>query len=378
MLKSVWLSSLIPLSFRDADLPLSSYYRHLCGVVRADRATLCLAEPDGDAMTYFLLMPQSACIVPAPDRPIDPTVLRRIMAARRPERCGDLLYCPLFFENVASFGALVFADVPDDPDADKLQKALIAFSTLLYAESMGSIVRSYHDTVMRAEEITQDFPHGKLIHRVLDGVSLSVCEKEFTVIVGASGSGKTTLLNILGGMRTPTSGRVFWHDTEVTAMQEKERTAYRGDTVGFVFQRYHLIDDLTAAENIKVAASLVRDPMKISEALAMVGLTDKARSYPSQLSGGEQQRVAIARALVKRAQILLCDEPTGALDTETAMQIVRILKGIAKEQGIPVVVITHNPNLVVLADHCITLKNGTVADDRIQPFSLAAEDLSLG
>ena len=376
MLKSVWLSHLIVSSMNEIGSVLSSYYSHLKNLAMAEKSMMLLTEPDGGGWTYFLFLPESACITPAPGINADESIIAKVMSSKVPEYTQGKLYCPLYFENIASFGALVF-DSPVKDAGKELVEALIAFSSVLYSESMGSIVKSFHKTVMRAENVCVDYPHGKMIHRVVKNVNLEIYEKEFTVIVGASGSGKSSLLNVLGGMLTAAEGTVWWKDRAITGMTEKERTAYRGNTVGFVFQRYNLISDLTAEENINIAASLVDSPLSAAQVLDMVGLKNKAKSYPSQLSGGEQQRVCIARALVKRAELLLCDEPTGALDTENAMQIITILKSIAKEQGIPVVVITHNPNLVVLADHCITISNGMVADDRLQPFSLPARDLKL-
>ena len=376
MLKSVWLSNLIVSSMNDNSSVLASYYLHLRNLVQAERCMMILTEPDDSGKTYFLILPEAACITPLPGINADENLIAEVMKSKTPRCDGEKMYCPLYYENSASFGIIVFESGVKD-FGKEFTEALIAFSSVLFSESMGSIVASYHPTVMRAENVCVDYPHGKTFDRVVKNVSLEIYEKEFTVIAGASGSGKSTLLNVLGGMLTAAEGTVWWKDRAVTEMTEKERTAYRGSTVGFVFQRYNLISDLTAEENINIAASLVDDPLSAAEVLEMVGLKDKARSYPSQLSGGEQQRVCIARALVKRAELLLCDEPTGALDTENALQIIKILKNIAKEQGIPVVVITHNPSLVVIADHCITISNGMVADDRLQPFALSAEDLVL-
>ena len=376
MLKSVWLSSLIVSSMNESGSVLAVYYSHLRNLAQAEKSMMILTEPDGSGKTFFMILPEAACMTPAPGIRADECMIADVMKSKTPRYTAGMLCCPLYFENIASFGVLVFESSVKDVGKEFVE-ALIAFSSVLYSESMGSIVKSFHQTVMRAENVCVDYPHGKMIHRVVKNVNLEIYEKEFTVIVGASGSGKSSLLNVMGGMLTAAEGTVWWKDRAVTEMTEKERTAYRGSTVGFVFQRYNLISDLTAEENINIAASLVEHPLSAAEVLDMVGLKNKAKSYPSQLSGGEQQRVCIARALVKRAELLLCDEPTGALDTENALQIITILKRIAKEQGIPVVVITHNPNLVVLADHCITISNGMVADDRLQPFALPAEDLKL-
>lgn len=377
MIKSVWLSSLIVSSLNDTSSVLSSYYRHLRDTVGARSGMMVLTEPDDGVRTYFLISQRSACRTPEPGIRVEDAQLVEVMRSKTPAWDGDRLCCPLYYENVSSFGILVFEGIADDINSDRLTEALVAFSMVLYSESMGSILHSYHDTEMRVKNLCVDYSQGKQIYRAVDRVSLEICKKEFTVIVGASGSGKSSLLNAMGGMLTPAEGSVWWKGTDIAKMTEKERTAYRGSTVGFVFQRYNLIGGLTAEENINLAASLVKDPLPAAEVLDMVGLKGRGKDYPSRMSGGEQQRVCIARALVKRAQLLLCDEPTGALDTENARHIITILQDIAKNQDIPVVMITHNPNLVVLADHCITISNGKVADDRLQPFALKARDLKL-
>lgn len=376
MLKSVWLTNLITASMNDSGSVLSNYYSCLSELVQADRCTICLNEPDSGEITY-LLISDAACVVPSPPCDVNREAIDRAMSSRNCIDCNNMLYAPLYFENTDSFGTVIFENPQGICDNEALRNPLIAFSTILYSESMGSIIRSSHDTVMRTEKLCVDFTNGRIVNHVLKNVDLEIFEKEFTIIAGASGSGKSTLLNVLGGMLTATSGKVWWRDREVTAMTEKEQTAYRGNTVGFVFQRYNLISDLTVEENVRIAASLVKNPLSVTEVLDMVGLADKAKSYPSQLSGGQQQRACIARALVKRADMLLCDEPTGALDTENAAHVITILKRISKEQGIPVIVITHNPSLVVLADHFIKISNGTIVDDRLQPFALSAEELKL-
>ena len=377
MLESVWLTSLITSSLNDPSSVLFLYFRNLSELVRAEKCMIGLKEPDKDNMTWLLYSCSSACVVPAPAMEIDKDAAEEAVSRRECVYEGGLLYAPLYIENSASFGVLIFSSPKGLRDGETIRNPLLAFSTILYSESMGSIIRSSHDTVIRVEDLCVDYQNGKLVNHVVKNVSLEIYEKEFTVITGASGSGKSTLLNVLGGMRSATSGKVFWHDRDITDMSDGEKTAYRGNTVGFVFQRYNLISDLTVEDNIRIAASLVDDPYPVSEVLAMVGLADKAKYYPSQLSGGEQQRVCIARALVKKADLLLCDEPTGALDTENAKQIIIILKHISKEQGIPVVVITHNPSLVVLADHAIAISNGMVVDDLLQPFALPAEELRI-
>lgn len=372
MLKSVWLTKLITSGLSDAGSVLASYFRYISGMLGARFYEICLYEPDGESASYILITDRSACVSPLTGIGSDEQAIREAVHERRIMTRGRMLYAPLYFDNIAAFGALCCTDAICK-DTESLTDPLKAFSSVLYNEAMGSILKSFHPTALRAENICVDYKSGKRINRVVRNVSMEICEKEFTVIVGASGSGKTTLLNVMGGMLTPAEGHVWWGDTDIARMSEKARTLYRANTVGFVFQRYNLISDLTAEENVSIAASLVRNPMSAAEALELVGLSGKARSYPANMSGGEQQRVCIARALVKRAGLLLCDEPTGALDTENAAQIIRVLKGLSKEQGIPVVIITHNPNLVLLGDHCLTISNGMVEKDIFQPFAPAAE-----
>ena len=180
------------------------------------------------------------------------------------------------------------------------------------------------------------------------------------MIVGASGAGKTTILNILGGMDTLTEGKVFLESNEVSAYNKKQLTGYRRYDVGFVFQFYNLVQNLTALENVELAAQICTDPLDAAEVLTEVGLQDRMNNFPAQLSGGEQQRVAIARALAKNPKLLLCDEPTGALDYNTGKAVLKLLQDTCREKGKTVIVITHNQALTAMADRIITVKSGTI------------------
>jgi putative ABC transport system ATP-binding protein len=197
--------------------------------------------------------------------------------------------------------------------------------------------------------------------RALRGVEIELYDGEIAVLLGPSGSGKSTFLNILGGLDRPTSGEVYFHDLELTRFDDRSLTQYRRDHVGFVFQFYNLIPSLTARENVALVTEISRDPMSPEAALALVGLTDRLDHFPSQLSGGEQQRVAVARAVAKRPDVLLCDEPTGALDSQTGVTVLEVLEQVNRELGTTTILITHNAVIAGLADRVISFVDGQVA-----------------
>ena len=211
------------------------------------------------------------------------------------------------------------------------------------------------------KKVSKTYHMGEVDIEALRDVNFVIEKGEFCVIVGASGAGKTTILNILGGMDSLSAGQVLLDGTDISAFGKKQLTAYRSHDIGFVFQFYNLVQNLTALENVELAAQICKNPMDAGTVLEMVGLKDRAGNFPAQLSGGEQQRVAIARALAKNPKLLLCDEPTGALDYETGKAVLRLLQDACREKGMTVVVITHNQALTAMADRVITVKNGTVA-----------------
>ncbi|MCH5269817.1 MAG: ABC transporter ATP-binding protein [Lachnospiraceae bacterium] len=204
------------------------------------------------------------------------------------------------------------------------------------------------------------YQSGEVSIQALKDVDFEINKGEFCVIVGASGAGKTTILNILGGMDTLTEGKVFLDGQEISAYNKKQLTSYRRYDVGFVFQFYNLVQNLTALENVELAAQICKEPLDAMEVLTDVGLKDRSKNFPAQLSGGEQQRVAIARALAKNPKLLLCDEPTGALDYNTGKAVLKLLQDTCRQKGKTVVVITHNQALTAMADRIITVKSGTV------------------
>lgn len=211
------------------------------------------------------------------------------------------------------------------------------------------------------QNVSKTYHMGEVDIHALSDVNFSIEKGEFCVIVGASGAGKTTILNILGGMDSLTDGHVYLDGEEISAFSKRQLTTYRRHDIGFVFQFYNLVQNLTALENVELAAQICKNPMNAMEVLQLVGLKDRAGNFPAQLSGGEQQRVSIARALAKNPKLLLCDEPTGALDYNTGKTILKLLQDACRKQGMTVVVITHNQALTAMADRVITVKNGSVA-----------------
>ena len=216
---------------------------------------------------------------------------------------------------------------------------------------------------IKVDDIHRQYIMGDLVIKAADGVSFELDEGSFTVIVGPSGAGKTTVMNILGGMDVPTSGEVYLDGKRISGLTDKELTLYRRDEVGFVFQSYNLISNLTALENVELATQIRNEAKNPVEILEQVELGDRLDNFPAQLSGGEQQRVAIARAIAKNPKLLLCDEPTGALDTETGKTILKVLQDCSRTYGMTVVVITHNKAITNMADRIIEIKNGRVESD---------------
>lgn len=229
--------------------------------------------------------------------------------------------------------------------------------------------------LLRLEGVGRTFQMGEVSVEALSDVTLEVYQGEMLVMVGPSGSGKTTILNIVGGLDRATAGRVWFRDREMTTFTAAELTGYRRNTVGFVFQFYNLVPNLTARENVLVATEISRNPMEVNEALRLVDLEDRVDHFPSQLSGGEQQRVAVARALAKNPALLLCDEPTGALDFATGKRILRLLVDLKEKLGKTVVLITHNGAIAPVADRVIRLRSGQVVEVQPNPEPVPPEEV---
>ena len=225
------------------------------------------------------------------------------------------------------------------------------------------------------ENVCKYYKMGQNVIAAADGLSFSVEKGEFCVVVGPSGAGKTTLLNILGGMDVCDSGKIMLDGTEISALGKKQLTDYRRYDVGFVFQFYNLVPNLTALENVELASEISRNPLPAAEVLDSVGLSERAQNFPAQLSGGEQQRVSIARALAKNPKLLLCDEPTGALDYLTGKSILGLLHDTCKKTGMTVVVITHNSALTRMADRVIRIKNGRIVSCEVVPDPVPVSEI---
>ena len=225
------------------------------------------------------------------------------------------------------------------------------------------------------KNVKKVYKMGEVSIEALRDVSFEIEKGEICVIVGESGAGKTTLLNILGGMDSLTEGRVTVDGAEVSSFGKKELTAYRRNDVGFVFQFYNLVQNLTALENVELAAQLCKDPMEPDKVLDMVGLSDRKANFPAQLSGGEQQRVAIARALAKNPKLMLCDEPTGALDYNTGKSVLKLLQDCCRINGMTVVIITHNQALTAMADRVISVKSGTITNVTLNEHPIPIEEI---
>ena len=222
---------------------------------------------------------------------------------------------------------------------------------------MGNLQNSY----VKLDKVSKIYKMGEVEIRAVDNISFEISKGEFVVVVGPSGAGKTTVLNILGGMDTATKGNVFVDGSNIAKYNSHQLTAYRRDDIGFVFQFYNLVPNLTALENVELAMQICKNPLDAKKVLCEVGLEDRMGNFPAQLSGGEQQRVSIARALAKNPKLLLCDEPTGALDYQTGKAILKLLQDMCRQKGMTVIVITHNSALTPMADRVIHIKNGTVS-----------------
>ncbi len=229
--------------------------------------------------------------------------------------------------------------------------------------------------IVEFEHVSRIYTVGDHVQKALDDVSLTLEEGKFIVVLGPSGAGKSTLLNMLGGLDSPTSGTVRMNGTDISGFDRNQLADYRASTVGFVFQSYNLIPTLTVYENVALVKEIAPDPLSCTEMLSRVGLAKHLKKFPVELSGGEQQRVSIARALAKNPKVLLCDEPTGALDSDTGVMVLRLLHEMSREYGKTVIVVTHNQNLAKMADVVVTVKNGKIKEVVDQPNPASIDEI---
>ena len=235
--------------------------------------------------------------------------------------------------------------------------------------------KKHTEDFVKLEQVTKVYKMGEVEIRAVDGIDFSIAKGEFVVIVGPSGAGKTTVLNILGGMDTATSGSVLVDKNDIAKYSPKKLIGYRRDDIGFVFQFYNLIPNLTALENVELAPQICKNPLDAKTVLEDVGLGERLNNFPAQLSGGEQQRVSIARALAKNPKLLLCDEPTGALDYNTGKAILKLLQDTCRKKGMTVIVITHNSAIAPMADRVIHIKNGKVSGMEMNEHPVPVETI---
>lgn len=230
-------------------------------------------------------------------------------------------------------------------------------------------------SLVEFKNVYKRYKMGEVVINAVDGISFKIEQGEFAIVVGASGAGKTTVLNILGGMDNCTEGEIIVRGKDISKFSDKQLIEYRRFDIGFVFQFYNLVHNLTAKENVELAAQICKNPLDSEKALESVGLLDRKDNFPAQLSGGEQQRVSIARALAKRPGLLLCDEPTGALDYNTGRQILKLLQDTCKKEKMTVVLITHNSAITPMADHVIEMKSGKIVRDIFNEYPKSVEEI---
>ena len=377
MIQSVWLTKLLQKILNEPGNALSVSHENVRRVFAAEEDLILLLEPDRSLGSVLYAGKDTAVILSEDLTEKRAEQLKKAAACREVLDADNDLCIPLRLSQTDVFAVLVFPGKAGMRPDEAAENAVDNFAAFLYSEGMGGILVSGNPTVVSVKDLEVTYHNGNVETKAVRGISFDICKNELAVIEGASGCGKSSLLNCVGGMLTPSAGSILFHGKDVAKMSRSELSAYRRDSVGFIFQHYNLIADLTAEENVAIAAGISKGSMTVEESLRLVGMEKEASRYPNQLSGGQQQRVCIARAIVKHSDLLICDEPTGALDTENSSQVIRILQDLAKKQGIAVIMITHNPLFSLIADHCFKMSDGLLISETRQPFPLPAKDLQL-
>ena len=377
MIQSVWLSKLIQKILNEPGNALSDSHNNVRRIFSAEEDYIILLEPDRSRGAVLYSGKDTTVILSDDSIGGKAEQLEKAAACREISDVGSDLCIPLKNYQTDAFAVLILTGKAGQRPDETAEYTVSNFAAFLYSEGMGGILASENPTVVSVKDLEVSYRHDGFVTKAVRGVSFDICANELAVIEGASGCGKTSLLNCVGGMLTPSAGSILFNGKDVARMNRAELAEYRRDSVGFIFQHYNLIADLTVEENVAIAATIGKESMSVNEALRMVGMDTKADRYPTQLSGGQQQRVCIARAIVKRSDFLICDEPTGALDTENSSQVIQILQSLAKEQGIAVIMITHNPLFSLIADHCLKMSDGMIVEEIRQPFPLPAKELQL-
>ncbi len=399
-LENVWNVTNLLQTSRNLEEVLDTALTQAMRAVNAESGTIWLTGEDGDFLYPYLLHGPNIGGMKGLKQKIGEGIAGWVTQNRKPQIVIDtsldprwttwfdshtgyatrsMICVPLVTTN-SCIGSLQLLNKQDDTlfnENDLLHCEDLATLIAIAVENRGLVIReeAKREVLIHLEQVNKTYQMGEVMVEALRGVSIDIYKGELLVILGASGCGKSTMLNILGGMDRVSSGRIVVNKWDLSQANEKELTNYRKDEIGFVFQFYNLIPDLTAGENIALAAELAHNPLAVDEVLQEVGLIHKKDHFPSQMSGGEQQRVSIARAIVKRPRILLCDEPTGALDYQTGKNILVLLEKIARNTGNNVIIVTHNSAFGAMADRVLKMRSGQLIETIKNPYPVPAEQI---
>lgn len=328
----------------------------------------------GSGVTGSVVSSQTSCLIPGAEPSVTPA---------RDENLGLTVYsliCVPLFNNKEVIGCLEIVNRKDgtfftEEDVETCEHLTNLAAIAIDDNDLFNITEEDKNVIISIRDLKKDYENGESKLHVLKGLNLDIYENEFLVILGESGCGKSTLMNIIGGMDTLTGGHVAVEGRDISNLSERDLTLYRRDYLGFVFQSYNLMPNLTALENVRYIAELVDHPMRPEDAIDKVKLSAKANFYPGQMSGGQQQRVSIARAIVKNPRLILADEPTAALDYQTSIEVLSVIEDVVKTNGTTIVMITHNTQIAKMADRVVTMRNGVVANIKRNLEPVSAEEL---